>query len=235
MKLTVLGKYGPYPQPGGCCSAYLVETADTVVALEFGCGALSRLLQVHPVKAIDAVLISHCHYDHCGDIPILGYALEQGQGRRDPLPLYAPSEISGASEKAFAIKMLADGDKFHIGSLQISVFGVQHIVKGFGISFRDKAGKTLCYTGDTCYFENLPRLCTGADALLADVCLMDEPTNGIKFHLTAREAGKLAIGSGCKQLLCTHIWGGGCEEKELLAKTNVDNALVVEEGHTYQI
>lgn len=234
MRLTVLGKYGPYPQAGGCCSGYLVETEDTVVALELGCGALSRLLQVHPIRKLDALFISHCHYDHCGDVPILGYALEQGQGR-DRLPLYAPMEISGASQTAFTFKMLQDGDKIHIGSLQISVFGVKHSMKGFGMSFRDKAGKTLCYTGDTCYFEELPRLCAEADLLLADVCLMEEPANGIKFHLTAREAGELARRSGCKQLLCTHVWGGGCDEAELVRRTGVPNAAVAEEGHTYEI
>lgn len=234
MKLTVLGKYGPYPQAGGCCSAYLLETKDTAVAVEFGCGALSRLLEVCPIHKLDAVLVSHGHYDHCGDIPILGYAIEQGQGR-GRLPLYAPTEILGASQTAFAFKMLAEGDKFRIGSLQIGVFGVQHNMKGFGMFFRDESGRALCYTGDTRYFDALPLKCQGADALLADVCFVDEPANGVKFHLTAAEAGMLAQRSGCKKLLCTHIWGGGCDEQELLQKTGIDNACVVQEGCTYEI
>lgn len=234
MRLTVLGKYGPYPQPGGCCSGYLIETGDATVAVELGCGTLSRLLEVCPIKKLDAVLLSHGHYDHCGDVPILGYALEQGQGR-GRLPLYAPEEISGASAKAFAMHLLSDGDKFHIGSLQIDVFGVQHSMKGFGMFFRDKAGRALCYTGDTCYFDALPQLCAGADVLLADVCLLEEPDSGAKFHLTAGEAGELAVKSGCGKLLCTHIWGGGSDEKALLQRTGIENAQVVQEGCTYEI
>lgn len=71
--------------------------------------------------------------------------------------------------------------------------------------------------------------------LLADTCLLSDPESGVKFHLTAAEAGRLARESGVNRLLCTHIWGGGCNEQELLARTGFSKAAVVQEHMTYLI
>lgn len=234
MKLTVLGKFGPYPQPGGCCSGYLIEDGNTTIALELGCGAMSRLLQYKSLGEIDALVLSHWHYDHCGDVPILQYALEQGQ-RENSLPLYASEEGLLLNNKVFERNALIHGEKFTVGALQITVFGVQHSVCGFGILCEDSHGKKLFYTGDTRYFKDLADYGAGVNVLLADTCLLSDPESGVKFHLTAAEAGRLARESGVNQLLCTHILGGGCNEQELLARTGFSKAAVVQEHMTYLI
>lgn len=42
MKLTVLGKYGPYPKAGGATSGYLLKTNDKIVVLDMGSETLSK-------------------------------------------------------------------------------------------------------------------------------------------------------------------------------------------------
>lgn len=91
------------------------------------------------------------------------------------------------------------------------------------------------YTGDTRYFKDLADYGAGVNVLLTDTCLLSDPESGVKFHLTAAEAGRLARESGVNQLLCTHIWGGGCNEQELLARTGFSKAAVVQEHMTYLI
>ena len=93
MELTVLGRYGPYPRAGGACSGYLVRAEGTTLLVDCGAGVLSRLFSVCALCQIDAILLSHLHYDHCADLSVLRYALEQ-QGARGsvalPVPVYAP-------------------------------------------------------------------------------------------------------------------------------------------------
>ena len=234
MRLTVLGKYGPYPRPGGSCSGYLVEEGDTAILLECGCGTLSRLLQHIPLSKLKGVFLSHLHWDHVGDVPILRYALEQGQGIT-PLPLWAPAGFAAGDSPVFQYQSLSKSYEISMGTLQISTYGVKHIGESYAFSVCRKGGKRLFYTGDTRYFSELPAYALGADALLADVCLLDKPEGKEAFHMTAGEAGELAKQAKAKRLLCTHIWGGGGDEKEILVKTGFANACVVQEGTVYEI
>ena len=91
MKLTILGKYGPYPAAGGACSGYLIEQGSTRVLIDCGNGVLSRLQQVCKIKDLSAIVLSHLHSDHMADMLVLRYALEIGRVRgildMDPIPL----------------------------------------------------------------------------------------------------------------------------------------------------
>ena len=61
MKLTVLGRHGPFPAPGGACSGYLVQAGDTALVLELGPGSLSNLRRIYPNINVDGILLSHLH------------------------------------------------------------------------------------------------------------------------------------------------------------------------------
>ena len=76
MRLTILGCQGPYPEAGGACSAYLVEAGGKRVLMEAGSGCLARLGGMMALEALDAVVLSHLHFDHMGEMPLLGYALQ---------------------------------------------------------------------------------------------------------------------------------------------------------------
>ena len=77
MKLTVLGKYGPYPKAGtGAASGYLVTQGETALVMDMGSGTLSRLCNCIDVRKITAIFISHLHYDHTSDLLAFRYLLE---------------------------------------------------------------------------------------------------------------------------------------------------------------
>ena len=59
MKLTVLGKYGPFPA-AGVCSGYLVEKENTKVLIECGSGVFSRLQQVCPINELSGIILLTC-------------------------------------------------------------------------------------------------------------------------------------------------------------------------------
>ncbi|MGO2036948.1 MAG: MBL fold metallo-hydrolase [Brevibacterium sp.] len=71
MKLTAIGTSGSFPGPNSAASCYLIETDEespTRIILDLGSGALSPLQAVIDTDALDAVVLSHLHPDHCMDM-----------------------------------------------------------------------------------------------------------------------------------------------------------------------
>ena len=72
MRLTVLGGCGGWPAAGLACSGYLVEHDGFRLLIDPGYAIVPRLLAVVDAAAVDAVLVSHGHPDHCADLnPLL--------------------------------------------------------------------------------------------------------------------------------------------------------------------
>ena len=74
MRLTVLGCAGTFPGPLSGCSSYLVEQDGFRLLLDAGNGAVSALQRAADLLAVDAVLLSHLHADHCLDLVAYSYA-----------------------------------------------------------------------------------------------------------------------------------------------------------------
>ena len=76
MRLTVVGCSGSYPGPDSPASCYLLEAEHDDgtgsrtwrVLLDLGSGALGALQRYADPLAVDAVLLSHLHADHCLDL-----------------------------------------------------------------------------------------------------------------------------------------------------------------------
>src|SRR5882724_7923726 len=72
VKITVLGGCGAWPAAGQACSGYLVEHGGFRLVIDPGYATVPRLLELVPAAAVDAVLVSHGHPDHCADLnPLL--------------------------------------------------------------------------------------------------------------------------------------------------------------------
>ena len=99
MRLTVLGRFGPFPPPGGACSGYLVESGDTRLLLDCGSGVIANLRRVCPAAGLTGVVVSHWHMDHASDLGVLCYALEAQAAAR--LPVVAPATPDDAASLFF--------------------------------------------------------------------------------------------------------------------------------------
>lgn len=240
MELTALGRYGPFPRPGGACSGYVLHDGRTHVLLECGAGVLSRLLQSIPLHQLDAIVLSHLHYDHCADLSVLRYALEQlgaRDGIRLPLPVYAPDAHEAVHRlldaPVFAPKAICDGAQARIGSLSFAFYAMAHPVPTCGMMIEGQDGAKLFFTGDTGYFDALKEHCRGADALLADACFIDaDMPKERPAHMTARQVGRLAREAGISHVLLTHLWGGADTEQAVQKEVDMPGAIVIQElGH----
>lgn len=226
MKVTVLGKYGPFPAAAGACSGYLVEQGDTRVLVECGNGVLSRLQQICPIDRLNAIVISHLHSDHVSDIMVLRYALDILNARSlrepKPFPVYLPENPKDEYERlffknVFDIHAIQDGMQLQIGDLSFYFQEMTHPVQSFGMKIIG-GNKTVVYTGDTNYNERVEAFASEADLLIADAGLLEkDKTSSNVPHLTAREVGLIAAKANVKQLMLSHIWPW-YDENDVLAE-----------------
>jgi len=91
LHIVLCGTGSPLPDPDRASACTAVIAAGHVVLIDSGPGSALRLAEAHiPMQDMDAVLLTHLHSDHIGD---LGNAAQAGwlAGRKVPLDVYGPS------------------------------------------------------------------------------------------------------------------------------------------------
>lgn len=166
MKLQVLGCHGgELPQHRTTC--FLV---DGVLALD--AGALTGTLSLDDLARVDDILISHSHFDHVKDLPLLADLIV---GRRSrPITIHASREcartlranmfndalwpdftkIPNRKAPVLRIKPFRAGSQFKIGKYTIQTVPVSHPVESCGFVISN-GGKALAMSGDTGPTERL--------------------------------------------------------------------------------
>ncbi|HEY3614439.1 MAG TPA: MBL fold metallo-hydrolase, partial [Gaiellales bacterium] len=71
--LHVLGCATAGGNPGEACSGYLVTAGGSRILLDCGPGVVASLL-ARDASPLTAVVLSHLHFDHIGDVVPLGFA-----------------------------------------------------------------------------------------------------------------------------------------------------------------
>ena len=207
MKLHMLGVSGPFPESGGATSGYLLEAGGALLQFDMGSGVLARLTALMPPESLDALFLSHWHFDHAADMTVLLYRLE-AMGKT--LRVYAPADdasavrriVSGAS--CFDLHDVAPGDALTVGSCIVRVGEARHPVPAVG--YRAEAdSRVFGYTGDTNTLPSLAPFYRGCSLLLADALFPAENWSEEKPHLSAVLAADLATETGTERLVLTHL------------------------------
>lgn len=225
MRLTVVGCAGSYAGPDSPASCYLVQAEQGgrtwSVLLDLGNGALGALQRYVGLDAVDAIVISHLHPDHCADIA--GYYIVRTfhpDGAMPPLAVHAPA---GAAARLSRIHAVADeeGDEhlrqrfdfhdmaheqsFTVGPFTITPHRVEHPVEAYGMRI-EADGAVLAYTGDTDTSPNLLGLLTGSTLALTDSAFIDGRDEAVGIHLSGSRAARAAVDAGgVDRLMLTHI------------------------------
>jgi ribonuclease BN (tRNA processing enzyme) len=204
MKLTVLGKFGPYPSRfGGACSGYLVEGEETKLLLDMGPGILGQLQKKVDIRELNAIYLSHLHYDHTSDLLAFRYLLEDLNMH---MKIFAPVDDTPwckilLNHHLFDVVDLNKTPKFTIGEFECFVHLMRHPVTNFGVRIGYE-GRVLAYTGDTASGGvDLLRFVKDADLALGD---FSKPVGFKGYHMTVEQAEILAEKTGVK-LLATHV------------------------------
>jgi ribonuclease BN (tRNA processing enzyme) len=216
----VVGCSGSYPGPDSPASCYLLEAEHEGrtwrIVLDLGNGALGALHRYADPLAIDAVLLSHLHADHCIDLTSY-YVLRKYHpaGRRPPIPVYGPDGTPGRLARAYDLPKspgMTEEFTFHfypqepftIGPFTVTASEVAHPVPAYAMRI-EADGRTLTYSGDTGPCDALVEAARGADLFLCEASFVDGGDNPPDLHLTGVEAGAAATKAGARRLVLTHV------------------------------
>lgn len=217
MRLTVFGGCGAWPAAGQACGGYLLERDGFRLLLDPGYAVLPRLLAVVDAAAVDAVVVSHGHPDHCADLNPLLRARALSDQPPAPLPVFAPA---GAVDAVLALDSmramssavepvpLADGDHVRVGPFDLTAALLPHHVPNLGMRIGDGAA-TLAYSGDAGPDPALVELARDADLLLVEATYPDAvPDEDAGLLCSAVEAAEQGAAAGARRIVLTHLWPG---------------------------
>lgn len=220
MRVTVLGAGDAFCNGGRRQSAYLIETGGPNFLLDCGVTTLLALKALHiPADVIDFVAISHLHGDHFGGLPFLFLEYLYERPRSRPLVVAGPP---GTKERVWALhktmyrelserpmcfplefREFTPEQMQVLSGVEVFPFYVPHQEKDISLGYRvSVGGKSLLYSGDCGWNENLVQYSHGVDLFICECCYFHTQTNfHVSYPTLVAENGRL----GCKRLLLSHL------------------------------
>lgn len=243
VRVTFLGAGDAFNSGGRCHSCYLVSAPSACVLLDCGPTALMALKRGGGCVAdIDAVFISHLHGDHFAGIPFLLLESLYETRRQRPLTVVGPPgtkerilDLYRAMYRELASRTLpfafdcievTPGQPQRIGAVTLLTFRVPHQEHEISLGLRLTVdGKTILYSGDTGWTEDLVTHSQGADLFICECCYYETQ---VDFHLDYPRLAAQAGRFGCRRLVLTHVGREVLARRDKLALEIANDGLVVE-------
>ncbi|MFW5780160.1 MAG: MBL fold metallo-hydrolase, partial [Bacillota bacterium] len=199
MKLTVLGRYGKFPNKDGATCSYLIQSSGgTRIVLDMGSGSLHNLNKILDYKDIDGVIISHFHGDHCADAFVfrnIALELTKTDVWKTKLPFFMPQhpidEYNALKScPGFEVVDIHNELKSRIKDLELEFIRVNHPLPTFGVRVIDSEKKVLSYTADIMDKKNLDKLFKGSDFALVDACILQKNHKEGAPHISVKNIAR---------------------------------------------
>ena len=221
MKLQFLGSGDAFAS-GGRFNACFHLTGQTTNLL-IDCGATSlvamRNYGVEP-NDVQAIAVTHFHADHFGGIPFFILDAQLVSKRRVPLTIVGPQGLVDryriVMEAAFVgsseiplnfdlvLQEVRPGASVELGTAVVRVFQGLHdsIDRTFHIYRFELGDKTLAYTGDTAWTDEIIRAGRGADLLIAEAYYYEK---SVRNHLSLKVLEARLGEIGARRVILTHM------------------------------
>ncbi len=197
--VTLLGTGDAFASFGRSQSGYLIDAPGGRILMEAGPGLLPALKgNGVPTDSFDLLLISHLHGDHFAGLPflILDYMWETP--RKKLLTIAGPPRLEqrtwtltrtmfphfelGKIKHKLKFVVLEPGSSTRLGKFKVSAIRSPHTKPEISLSIRiDGGGKSIVFSGDSGWNDELVELSAGADLFLCE-CTYYESTQ-LTFHL----------------------------------------------------
>ncbi len=223
---------------------------DKKILFDAPAGSFKDLIKLVNIFELEAVVISHFHCDHFGDLHCIAAQImrhSEKMGRKKKLKIFGPvgigqrlmdfnklqechpieCELENFTDTIDFIEVV-NGSKFELDNYVVEVYEMAHGIVCHGFIFTDKkTGKRFGFTADTAVCDNLYKMAENSDYLFAD---MAAPATGIhKAHTSYDEFVELTKKYPNVKMFPVHT----CDANQERAKETGLNAL--EDGQVLKI
>jgi ribonuclease BN (tRNA processing enzyme) len=220
VRVAFLGTGDAFSAAGSFQASYLIRGADMCVLMDCGASTLTSMKR-HRIDAapVDLVLLSHLHGDHFAGLPYLFLEYIYEQRRQRPLHIAGPPgtearvrDMFSASYREIASHPLPFPLEFTemlpevpaaFGAVGVEPFRVPHQENEISLGLRISIdGRTLLYSGDTGWTEDLVTHSRGAHLFICECCYFE---TRVWFHLDYPRLAEHRQRFGAKHMLLTHL------------------------------
>ncbi len=185
---------------------------DDKIVFDFGPHTIESLLdsRIDPRK-IEMVLITHMHLDHFSGLPEL-FWYRSIYKAENKLIVLGPKGIKTNTERLLRTLQTPRQFKINAEFIEdkryefIQPFRAKHLVtdNGYRVNYK---GKTIFYSGDTAYSENVVKGAEDVDLLLHEMTYLDNKQKEADFwrHSTYSSTMRVFSESRAKKLVPVHL------------------------------
>ena len=164
---------------------------DDKILFDISCGNYKQIIKRHNIFDIDTIFITHWHNDHIGDLKVVTTLFIRNKDKLEKgkkLKVYSTpglaeylieyNKLTFSRDDEIDINVLLsvvefidvyDGMEFTESGYKVKAYAVEHKMPCFGYTFTDKNGKTIAFSGDTTYCENVEKMLEKSDFALVDM------------------------------------------------------------------
>lgn len=223
MTLTILGSGTCVPSLFRSSCSVLLKINGLCLLFDSGAGTMGRLLEAGTeIFDISYVFYSHFHPDHTGELVPFLFANKYPDGTRRTIPItfiagngflnfynnlkkVYGNWIKLAPELVNTIELnTGDRDYRKFDSFTVESVPVNHSEESIAYKITGTNEKSIVYSGDTDFSENLVKLSQDAHILICESAMPDEMK--VQGHLTPSLAGEIASRANVKKLILTHFY-----------------------------
>ena len=241
-RLVLLGTAGgPTPKAKSAAPANAIVVGDRIYVVDCGDGVARQLALANlPITQLRAVFITHQHSDHnAGYGPL--FLLAWAANLSTPVEAYGPPPLVDMTERLLQAyrfdietrmadegrpplaplirphEITAGGEIFKDDRVRVTAALNEHPPIQYSFAYRfDTADRSIVFSGDTRYSENVVKLAHGADVLVHEVVSREfwerpgapQPASVVRHilasHTDAADVGRVATAAGVKTLVLTH-------------------------------
>jgi ribonuclease BN (tRNA processing enzyme) len=236
--LTFLGTGDAFASHGRFQSGYLIEADRCHILMEAGPTVLCAMKRMGVAPAdIDIILISHLHGDHFGGLPFLILEYLWESQRSKPLKIAGPPHLEERTWRLFNTMFpFSSGDiervkrklefvelepahKARFGKIEVESLRVPHMKRDLCLALKITiGGKTIAFSGDTGWVDDLVSFTAGADLFLCECTYFENP---LRVHLSYPLLESKRPNFDVKRMMLTHI---GREVLEHRSQLNMELA-----------
>lgn len=241
-ELVFIGTSDAFGAAGRRQSAVFVRGERGGMLLDCGGTTNTGLMQLGISRdEVDTILISHFHGDHFGGIPALLYASLYTDRRTHPIEIVGPPDVE-ARVRALAgalghhldtcdwtypirFREIHADETIEAGPAKVHAFATAHQPEAHPQGYRVQLGReTISYSGDTGWFDDLPRQIAGSDLFVCECTLHSAD---LDFHLSLEELREHRDDLDCGRLILTHLGEEMASKRGQIEIETADDGLAI--------